>query len=51
MPNNAPVTKRAATESYGATIVEYDPENATRKAVAEILQAKNFLFRVLKISC
>jgi threonine dehydratase len=41
MPNNAPETKRAATEDYGATIVEYDPENATRKTVAETLQAKN----------
>jgi threonine dehydratase len=38
MPNNAPETKRAATEDYGATIVEYDPKNATRKAVAEALQ-------------
>ena len=41
MPNNAPETKRAATEDYGATIVEYDPENASRKDVAETLQAKN----------
>ena len=41
MPNNAPETKRAATEDYGATIVEYDPENATRKTVAETLQAKS----------
>ena len=41
MPNNAPETKRAATEDYGATIVEYDPENATRKTVTETLQAKN----------
>ena len=41
MPNNAPETKRAATEYYGATIVEYDPEETTREAVAETLQAKN----------
>jgi len=41
MPNNAPETKRAATEDYGATIVEYDPEETTREAVAETLQAKN----------
>ncbi len=41
MPNNAPETKRAATEDYGATIVEYDPENASRKDVAETLQTKN----------
>jgi threonine dehydratase len=41
MPNNAPETKRAATKDYGAVIVEYDPENTTREAVAEGLQAKN----------
>lgn len=41
MPNNAPEIKRAATEDYGATIVEYDPEETTREAVAESLQAKN----------
>ncbi|MDH4204110.1 MAG: threo-3-hydroxy-L-aspartate ammonia-lyase [Desulfobacteraceae bacterium] len=41
MPNNAPETKRAATEDYGAVIVEYDPENTSREAVAESLQAKN----------
>lgn len=41
MPNNAPETKRAATEDYGAVIVEYDPEDTTREAVAENLQAKN----------
>jgi len=41
MPNNAPETKRAATEDYGAVIVEYDPENASRKAVAENLQTIN----------
>jgi threonine dehydratase len=41
MPNNAPETKRAATEEYGATIVEYDPEDTTREAVAESLRAKN----------
>jgi threonine dehydratase len=41
MPNNAPETKRAATRDYGATIVEYDPENTSREAIAESLQAKN----------
>jgi threo-3-hydroxy-L-aspartate ammonia-lyase len=41
MPNNAPGTKRAATKDYGATIVEYDPENTSRKTVAENLQAKS----------
>ncbi len=41
MPNNAPETKRAATMDYGATIVEYDPENTSREAVAERLQSTN----------
>jgi threonine dehydratase len=41
MPNNAPETKRAATKDYGAKIVEYDPEDTTRDAVAERLQAKS----------
>jgi len=41
MPNNAPETKRAATKDYGAKIVEYDPEDTTREAVAESLQTKN----------
>jgi threonine dehydratase len=41
MPNDAPETKREATKDYGATIVAYDPEDTTREAVAERLQAKN----------
>ncbi len=43
MPNNAPETKRAATKDYGATIVEYDPEDTSREAVSESLQAKTGL--------
>jgi threonine dehydratase len=43
MPNNAPETKRAATRDYGATIVEYDPENGSREDLAKNLQAKNGL--------
>ena len=43
MPNNAPETKREATRDYGATIVEYDPENTSREVVAQDLQAKNGL--------
>ena len=43
MPNNAPETKRAATKDYGATIVEYDPESASRESLAEKLQAKKGL--------
>jgi threo-3-hydroxy-L-aspartate ammonia-lyase len=41
MPQNAPATKRAATEEYGATIVEYDPEKATREDTAKELEAIN----------
>lgn len=41
MPNNAPATKRAATEDYGATIVAYDPEKASREDIAKDLEAKN----------
>jgi threonine dehydratase len=35
MPNNAPATKRAATEAYGATIIEYDPDKATREELSK----------------
>lgn len=38
MPNNAPATKRAATEEYGAAIVEYDPEKTNREDVAGEMQ-------------
>jgi threonine dehydratase len=41
MPNNAPETKRSATKDYGAKIVEHDPKDTTREAVAESLQTKN----------
>lgn len=37
MPNNAPRTKRAATEEYGAQVIAYDPEETTReKRIQEI---------------
>jgi threonine dehydratase len=41
MPDNAPATKRAATEGYGATIVEYDPNNEAREHIARELELKN----------
>ncbi len=41
MPNNAPATKRAATEEYGAAIVDYDPEQATREGIARELEARH----------
>lgn len=34
MPSNAPAIKRAATEGYGATIIEYDPEVTVREDFA-----------------
>ncbi len=34
MPHNAPATKRAATEGYGATVIEYDPDEKTREELA-----------------
>ena len=39
MPNDAPTTKRAATREYGATIVEYDPDKASREDLAKELEA------------
>jgi threonine dehydratase len=37
MPNDAPATKRAATEAYGATIVEYDPAETNREEISRDL--------------
>ena len=39
MPTNAPAPKRAATEGYGATVVDYDPETESREDVAARLLA------------
>jgi len=33
MPKDAPATKRAATEGYGATVIDYDPQQTTREAL------------------
>ena len=38
MPDNAPKIKRAATEDYGANIIEYNPEKETREVIAEELR-------------
>lgn len=35
MPNDAPAVKRAATEGYGAEVVEYDRAETTREALAD----------------
>ena len=37
MPKNAPAIKRAATEGYGATIIEYDPNVTVREDIAKNL--------------
>jgi threonine dehydratase len=41
MPNNAPATKRAATEEYGARVREYDPKTASREDIARRLQSEH----------
>lgn len=41
MPDNAPATKRAATEGYGATVVAYNPDEQDRAALAEKLAAEH----------
>jgi len=41
MPDNAPATKRSATEEYGATVVEYDPALQSRQEIATELEALN----------
>ncbi|MBM3832985.1 MAG: threo-3-hydroxy-L-aspartate ammonia-lyase [Verrucomicrobia bacterium] len=37
MPKDAPATKRAATEGYGAAVVEYDPQTTAREEIARTL--------------
>ena len=46
MPKDAPVTKRAATEEYGATVIEYDPHKASREELARSL-AKEHAFSLI----
>jgi len=41
MPDNAPATKRAATEGYGAEVVIYNPQKADRKQLAESLAVEH----------
>jgi threonine dehydratase len=40
MPDNAPVTKKAATAAYGSNIISYDPKMTSREVLAQELQAK-----------
>ena len=41
MPKDAPGAKRAATEAYGGTVIEYDPEKADREEIAKVLSAEH----------
>lgn len=41
MPSDAPAAKRAATEGYGATVVEYDRATGDRVAIAARVAAKS----------
>lgn len=41
MPDNAPEIKRRATEAYGADIVSYDPQTATREDIGRDLAAEH----------
>jgi threonine dehydratase len=41
MPDDAPTTKRAATEAYGASIVEYNPQENTREKISQDLERKH----------
>lgn len=41
MPDNAPATKRAATEGYGAQVVAYNPAESDRKKLAEDMAAEH----------
>jgi threonine dehydratase len=41
MPDDAPATKRAATEAYGANIVEYNPQETTREKISKDLKRKH----------
>jgi threonine dehydratase len=41
MPDNAPAVKRAATEEYGATVVDYNPVEATRENISQDLLSEH----------
>jgi threonine dehydratase len=43
MPDNAPKIKRQATAAYGAKIIEYNPDNETREAIADKVNHNNKL--------
>jgi threonine dehydratase len=41
MPDDAPATKRAATQAYGAKIVDYNPQDTTRETISRALEKKH----------
>jgi len=41
MPDDAPVIKRTATEGYGASVIEYDPEETTREKLSKDLEIEH----------
>jgi len=41
MPNDAPVIKRIATEGYGASVIEYNPEETTREKLSKDLEIEH----------
>ena len=41
MPNDAPLIKRIATEGYGASVIEYDPEETTREKLSKDLEIEH----------
>ena len=41
MPDNAPATKRAATEAYGATVIDFAPDEHSREELARELQDRD----------
>jgi threo-3-hydroxy-L-aspartate ammonia-lyase len=43
MPKDAPAIKLAATKGYGARVIQYNPQNETREAVAAAILAKSDL--------
>jgi len=41
MPQDAPTTKRAATEDYGATVIQYDPAQTSREEISRDLARRH----------
>ena len=41
MPDDAPPIKRAATEGYGASVIEYDPGDASREKISRDLSIRH----------